>query len=85
MDDSAAAAAGSADADGGDAELASFTEPLIHMFNKNQSVVPPTELRKHILLLGDGIGDVAMADGAGECSTHGVAWSLAHPFIAMDG
>eukprot|EP01050_Picozoa_sp_SAG11_P015113 SAG11_NODE_1928_length_4053_cov_6.814112_1_plen_216_part_00 len=31
---------------------------------QNQSVVPAAQLRPHILLLGDGVGDVAMADGA---------------------
>lgn len=38
--------------------------PLIHMYNKNQSVVPPTQQRANVLLLGDGLGDVTMADGA---------------------
>ena len=33
-------------------------------YNKNQSVVPPTQQRRNVLLLGDGLGDVTMADGA---------------------
>eukprot|EP01052_Picozoa_sp_SAG31_P012538 SAG31_NODE_735_length_12488_cov_7.086044_12_plen_294_part_00 len=37
-----------------DAQLVGFTKPLIHMYNKNQSVVPQTERRRHVLLLGDG-------------------------------
>ena len=36
----------------------------IHMFNKNQSVVPAGSQRRHVLLLGDGLGDVTMADEA---------------------
>ena len=38
--------------------------PLIHMYNKNQSVVPESQQRENVLLLGDGLGDVTMADGA---------------------
>lgn len=38
--------------------------PLIHMYNKNQSVVPESRQRQNVLLLGDGLGDVTMADGA---------------------
>ena len=38
--------------------------PLIHMYNKNQSVVPKSQQRRNVLLLGDGLGDVTMADGA---------------------
>ena len=38
--------------------------PLIHMYNKNQSVVPESQQRQNVLLLGDGLGDVTMADGA---------------------
>lgn len=38
--------------------------PLIHMYNKNQSVVPESAQRQNVLLLGDGLGDVTMADGA---------------------
>ena len=34
------------------------------MFNKNQSVVPAGSQRRHVLLLGDGLGDVTMADEA---------------------
>ena len=45
--------------------LVGVSEPLIHMFNKNLGAVPQ-ELqpkRKNVLLLGDGMGDVTMADG----------------------
>ena len=38
--------------------------PLIHMYNKNQSVVPVSQQRRNVLLLGDGLGDATMADGA---------------------
>lgn len=38
--------------------------PLIHMYNKNQSVVAKSQQRQNVLLLGDGLGDVTMADGA---------------------
>ena len=38
--------------------------PLIHMYNKNQSVVSKSQQRPNVLLLGDGLGDVTMADGA---------------------
>ncbi|MDD3285087.1 MAG: hypothetical protein PHG95_00375 [Patescibacteria group bacterium] len=45
-------------------------EPIIHSFNKNQSVLPSfinsldnLKSRDNILLLGDSLGDAAMADG----------------------
>ena len=46
--------------------LESFSEPLIHMFNKSQAAVPPSEqlVRKNQILLGDGYGDRTMCDGA---------------------
>ena len=47
-----------------DGVLTRFEDPLIHMFNKNQSVVPAGSQRRHVLLLGDGLGDVTMADEA---------------------
>jgi 5'-nucleotidase len=46
-------------------------EPLIHTFNKDFSVVKNSPFyakikeRKNIILLGDSLGDAAMADGAG--------------------
>lgn len=47
-------------------QLVGFSEPLIHMFNKDQSQVPhdlqPSQ--RHAILLGDGLGDVTMVDGA---------------------
>lgn len=52
--------------------LHSFSEPLIHMFNKNQSQVPVADQhgRPHALVLGDGLGDPAMLDGAARPPTH---------------
>jgi 5'-nucleotidase len=58
--------------------LVGFSEPLLHMFNKDFSALRGTPYaaavggggpnnhrrpRPHVLLLGDGIGDAAMADG----------------------
>uniref|UniRef100_A0A7S0WMC1 5'-nucleotidase n=1 Tax=Pyramimonas obovata TaxID=1411642 RepID=A0A7S0WMC1_9CHLO len=46
-----------------------FSEPLIHMFNKNESQTKGTDYRKaveqrqFVILLGDGLGDVTMAEG----------------------
>ena len=60
----------------GRARLVGFSEPLIHMFNKNCSAVPVDlqphkpprwkggPWRRHALVLGDGVGDAAMVDGA---------------------
>ena len=47
-------------------EVTSFSEPLIHMFNKSQAAVPaPEQLRSpNQILLGDGYGDRTMCDGA---------------------
>ena len=44
--------------------LTAFESPLIHMYNKNQSVVPAFVQRQHVIVLGDSIGDAQMADGA---------------------
>lgn len=49
--------------------FAGFTEPLIHMFNKDDRHIRGTSYyarlkeRQHIILLGDGMGDVDMARG----------------------
>ena len=47
-------------------QLVGFSEPLIHMFNKNQGAVPvelqPTAPNQ--ILMGDGYGDRTMCDGA---------------------
>jgi len=46
-----------------------FREPLIHMFNKDERQTEGTDFadavrqRRNVLLLGDGIGDVTMANG----------------------
>ncbi len=51
-----------------DGECNGFTEPLIHMFNKNQSALSPDERRLYEtpcrLLVGDGYGDRTMCDGS---------------------
>ena len=51
--------------------LVGFSEPLLHMFNKDFTALRGTSFaaeigagrRPHVLLLGDGLGDAAMADG----------------------
>lgn len=54
--------------DGG-GTLADWTEPLIHMFNKDDShlraspLLPELARRRHVLLVGDSLGDATMADG----------------------
>lgn len=46
-----------------------FSTPLIHMFNKNESQTTGSAFaatvaqRGNVLLMGDGLGDVTMADG----------------------
>ena len=58
-------------ADPQDARLVSFSEPLLHMFNKRFDAIRDSPFartivdqnRRNVLLLGDGIGDAAMADG----------------------
>ena len=50
-------------------KLNGFSEPLLHMFNKNVAVLPE-DVRERVnscdcgLLLGDGVGDLTMAQGA---------------------
>lgn len=50
---------------GSDGVITSFSEPVIQPFNKSTKVLQSwpvrIEQRKHVLLLGDGLGDVAMA------------------------
>lgn len=56
---------------GPDARLVGFSEPLVHMFNKNVKDsnmaaapwFPSVTSRPHVVLMGDGLGDVTMADG----------------------
>lgn len=48
--------------------LTGFTEPTLHMFNKNASALSPATLRAlsdrpHVLLAGDSLGDATMAQG----------------------
>ena len=51
--------------------LVGFSEPLLHMFNKRFDAIGDTtyaksvlsQKRRCVLLLGDGLGDAAMADG----------------------
>ena len=51
--------------------LVGFSEPLLHMFNKRFDAIGETayaksvllQKRRCVLLLGDGLGDAAMADG----------------------
>merc|ERR1712183_937452 len=48
--------------------LCSFSEALLHMFNKNMSAVPAEfrpllEGKSSCMLLGDGMGDLTMANG----------------------
>lgn len=46
-----------------------FNDPLIHVFNKNEANVIKTshytsiKQRRNVILLGDSIGDLKMADG----------------------
>ncbi len=46
-----------------------FKEPLIHVFNKNEATVVHTKHfasikdRRNVILLGDSLGDLRMADG----------------------
>jgi 5'-nucleotidase len=48
--------------------LQDFAEPVLHMFNKTAAWIPDAgrhlvDGKSHCLLLGDGLGDVSMADG----------------------
>lgn len=52
--------------------LVGFQRPLIHTFNKNGSVIPANYIdelshRNNVILLGDSIGDVSMAEGVQGC------------------
>lgn len=52
----------------GNERLVGFKPPLIHTFNKNDSVIPVNcnnglAGRNNVILLGDSIGDVTMAEG----------------------
>lgn len=49
-------------------QLMGFKPPLIHTFNKNDSVIPvdcyrDLSRRNNVILLGDSVGDVTMAEG----------------------
>ncbi|KAI9020415.1 pyrimidine 5'-nucleotidase [Hyaloraphidium curvatum] len=49
-----------------DGTVCGFAEPLIHVFNKSEAVLPDTmdvETRPNVLLLGDSLGDLHMSDG----------------------
>jgi 5'-nucleotidase len=52
-----------------DGKAIAIKEPIIHSFNKGETVVKDSPIyeeikeRKNILLLGDSLGDVRMADG----------------------
>lgn len=52
-----------------DGLLNGFGEPIIHTFNKNETVLEGSEYynlvhqRDHILVMGDSIGDAGMANG----------------------
>lgn len=47
--------------------LTGFTEPMIHIFNKNESVLMDTDFeeeikkRPNVILMGDSLGDIDMA------------------------
>eukprot|EP00933_Yihiella_yeosuensis_P080572 TRINITY_DN94025_c0_g1_i1.p1 TRINITY_DN94025_c0_g1~~TRINITY_DN94025_c0_g1_i1.p1 ORF type:complete len:241 (+),score=36.38 TRINITY_DN94025_c0_g1_i1:91-723(+) len=48
--------------------LKNFSEPLLHMFNKTAAFLPDSskslaEGKRHCLLMGDGLGDLTMAQG----------------------
>lgn len=53
-----------------DGKLVSWSTPLIHMFNKNDShlraspIYPDLSARPNVVLIGDSLGDTTMADGA---------------------
>ena len=50
--------------------LEGFTEPLIHMYNKTQSVVDEGKgMLVNALVIGDGLGDASMADGGASVDT----------------
>jgi hypothetical protein len=55
-------------------ELKGFKGDLVHVFNKNESVVHKSEYfeklthRDSILLMGDSLGDLHMAEGAEKCA-----------------
>jgi HAD superfamily hydrolase (TIGR01544 family) len=52
-----------------DGVATSFKKPLIHVFNKNESVIKDSQFtpkvlnRKNVLLLGDSLADIDMANG----------------------
>jgi len=48
-----------------DGVVSGLKEPMIHMFNKNETSVDDPELkaRHNIILIGDSLGDLQMADG----------------------
>lgn len=55
-------------------QLVGFKSPLIHTFNKNDSVIPVNcrhmlAHRNNVILLGDSIGDVTMAEGVKRCGS----------------
>ena len=50
--------------------LEGFTEPLIHMYNKTQSVVDDGKgMLVNALVIGDGLGDANMSDGGASLDT----------------
>ena len=54
--------------------MTGFKGDLIHVFNKNENAVHKSDYfeklmkRDNILLLGDSVGDLRMAEGAIKCS-----------------
>lgn len=54
--------------------LTGFKGELLHVFNKNENAIHKSEYfdtiahRDSIILMGDSLGDLHMADGAGECT-----------------